>query len=89
MNGGNTEGLFHGAFMQSGTFNSVGDVAMHQHEYNALVERAGGKKGKDSLEYLRNLDREKMKEAVDGTQIALACHRVCLTFLKNPKAFEV
>ncbi|KAF8576632.1 alpha/beta-hydrolase [Ramaria rubella] len=63
INGGNTEGLFHGAYMQSGTFNPVGDMSIRQDEYNALVQCTGGQLGDGSLEYLKKLPGDKMKAA--------------------------
>ena len=64
-NGGNTEGLFHGAFMESGAVIPSGDVTVLQQDYDDLVRGAGCAGATDTLECLRQLPFQKFKEAVN------------------------
>lgn len=54
-NGGNTEGLFHGAFMQSGSPIPVGDITNGQKDYDALVAGTGCTGSSDTLQCLRQV----------------------------------
>lgn len=52
-NGGNTEGLFHAAFMESGSPLPYGDTRKGQEWYNSLVNQSGCANTNDSLVCLR------------------------------------
>ncbi|KIM43069.1 hypothetical protein M413DRAFT_26269 [Hebeloma cylindrosporum] len=52
-NGGNTEGLFRGAFMQSGAPIPVGDITHGQQYYDAVVKQTGCSGAADTLDCLR------------------------------------
>ena len=64
-NGGNTSGLFHGAFMQSGAPIPVGDISRGQTEYDQLVQDTSCGNATDTLECLRALPYDTLKQAVD------------------------
>lgn len=64
-NGGNTEGLFRGAFMQSGSPIPVGDISHGQGDYDALVAQTGCAGAADTLQCLRHVPFETLKKAVD------------------------
>jgi len=66
-NGGDTEGLFHGAFMQSGAPLLVGDLTAGQKYYDALVADIGCYGATDSLECLRQVPRSALKPIVDSS----------------------
>ncbi|OCH92834.1 carotenoid ester lipase precursor [Obba rivulosa] len=64
-NGGNTEGLFRGAFMSSGAPIPVGNITHGQKYYDALVDETGCAGEADTLECLRNVPYDELKAAVD------------------------
>ncbi|TBU50159.1 carotenoid ester lipase precursor [Dichomitus squalens] len=66
-NGGDPEGLFHGAFMQSGAPIPVGDIAKGQSEYDQLVQNTpcADIASPKTLECLRTLPFDVLKQAVD------------------------
>lgn len=64
-NGGNTEGLFRGAFMQSGSPTPVGDITNGQPDYDALVKNAGCSGSSDTLGCLRTVPSGTLQSAVD------------------------
>ncbi|KAH8983924.1 Alpha/Beta hydrolase protein [Lactarius akahatsu] len=66
-NGGNNEGLFHAAFMQSGAPMSIGDITHGQQYYDFLVERTGCTSPSDTLTCLRAAPYEELKAAMDST----------------------
>nr|VWO97518.1 Carboxylic ester hydrolase (EC [Ganoderma boninense] len=66
-NGGNTEGLFRGAFMQSGSPIPTGDIVNGQPDYDGLVSATGCSGRSDTLQCLREVDYKKLKAAVDAT----------------------
>jgi len=66
-NGGNTEGLFHGAFMQSGAPLLVGDLAVGQKSYDALVADTGCFGAADTLECLKQVPLSTLKPIVDSS----------------------
>ena len=66
-NGGNTEGLFRGAFMQSGSPIPVGDITHGQNDYNALVKATGCAGAADTLQCLREVPYATLKKAVDSS----------------------
>lgn len=65
--GGNTDGLFRGAFMQSGGPIPVGSVTNGQVYYDQIVSSTGCSGSTDTLECLRQLPFETLKAAVDET----------------------
>ena len=66
-NGGDAEGLFHGAFMQSGAPLLVGDLTVGQKYYDALVVDTGCSGAADTLECLRQVPLSKLKPIVDSS----------------------
>lgn len=64
-NGGNAEGLFRGAFMQSGAPIPVGDITNGQDSYDKLAQDAGCASAPDTLGCLRQLPYDRLKAAVD------------------------
>jgi len=64
-NGGNPEGLFHGAFMESGSPIPVGDITHGQKNYDALVSETGCSGAVDTLQCLREVPFETLMDAVN------------------------
>lgn len=64
-NGGNNEGLFRGAFMQSGSALPFGDITDGQPHYDALVQQTGCSGATDTLQCLRTLPIDTLRAAVD------------------------
>lgn len=64
-NGGDTEGLFRGAFMESGSPIPVGDITGGQPYYDDLVERTGCSGSSDTLECLRGVEYQTLLDAVN------------------------
>ena len=79
-NGGNTEGLFRGAFMESGAVNPSGDVTQGQEDYDDLVRATGCAGAENTLECLRELPYPTLMEAVSKAP-DFASYRVCFDFL--------
>jgi len=75
-NGGDTEGLFRGAFMQSGAVIPGGDITLGQQDYDDLVRAAGCAGAEDTLECLRQVPFSVLKAAVDMSQ-GVYSYRVC------------
>ena len=65
MNNGNHEGLFRAAVMQSGSPSPFGDIEHGQGIYDTVVEKAGCKGARDTLECLRQVPYETYKKATD------------------------
>ena len=88
-NGGDTEGLFRGAFMQSGVVIPSGDISLGQQDYDNLVHAAGCGGAEDTLECLRQVSFPALKEAMNmspGLFSYRVCHasRVPLSAAANP-----
>lgn len=66
-NGGNTEGLFRGGFMQSGAPSAVGDITNGQSGYDLLVKNAGCSGASDTLECLRGVSGEILQAAANAS----------------------
>ncbi|EKM55972.1 uncharacterized protein PHACADRAFT_256969 [Phanerochaete carnosa HHB-10118-sp] len=64
-NGGDTEGLFHGAFMESGSPIPVGDITHGQKYYDALVSETGCSGAADTLQCLREVPFDALMAAVN------------------------
>ena len=75
-NGGDTEGLFRGAFMQSGAVIPMGDITLGQRDYDSLVRAAGCAGAEDTLECLRQLPFQTLKDAVNMSPSFMS-PRVC------------
>lgn len=66
-NGGDTEGLFRAAFMQSGSPFPVGDITHGQHYYDYMVDHTGCLGASDTLQCLREVPYAQLKAAMDST----------------------
>ena len=66
-NGGDPEGLFRGAFMQSGSPIPVGSIERGQDDYDNLVAATGCSGAEDTLQCLREADYDTIKAAMDAT----------------------
>ncbi|KAI0048254.1 carotenoid ester lipase precursor [Auriscalpium vulgare] len=66
-NGGNTEGLFRGAFMQSGSPNPIGPIAEGQPFYDALVANVSCPAAKDTLQCLREAPIDRLRTAINAS----------------------
>ena len=66
-NGGDTEGLFRGAFMQSGAPIPVGDISHGQAEYDALVNKTSCGGEQDTLACLKDVAFDVLMDAVDSS----------------------
>ncbi|KAG7088708.1 hypothetical protein E1B28_012678 [Marasmius oreades] len=66
-NGGETEGLFRAAFMQSGATIPVGDISHGQVYYDQLVSTTGCSGSPDTLACLRQVPYEKLYDAISDT----------------------
>lgn len=64
-NGGNPDGLFRGAFMQSGSPLPVGDITHGQPYYDALVAETGCSYATDTLQCLRGVPYETLLTAMN------------------------
>ncbi|KAI0345568.1 carotenoid ester lipase precursor [Trametopsis cervina] len=64
-NNGNTEGLFRGAYMESGAPIPVGDIANGQSGYDQIVQKTGCAGSADTLQCLRQVPYATLKAAVD------------------------
>ncbi|KAH8999622.1 carotenoid ester lipase precursor [Lactarius hatsudake] len=80
-NGGNTEGLFRAAFMQSGSPTPIGDITYGQQYYDDLVERTGCSCSSNTLACLRATPYKKLKAAVDSTPSIFAYQSLALAWL--------
>ncbi|KAI0767304.1 carotenoid ester lipase precursor [Fomes fomentarius] len=80
-NGGNTEGLFRGAFMQSGSPIPSGDLTNGQAEYDNLVSRTGCSGAADTLQCLRQVPFATLKKAVDSSPGIFAYQSLRLAWL--------
>lgn len=76
-NGGDTEGLFHGGIMESGSPIPTGDITQGQAYYDALVAQTGCAGSPDTLECLRRVPYDQLKAAMDASPSILA-YQVCI-----------
>ena len=81
-NGGDTEGLFRGAFMESGAVLPNGDISLVQQHYDNLVRATGCAGAEDILECLRRVPFPELKKAVSMSP-TLPSYQVCHNSL-NP-----
>ncbi|KAJ7364786.1 Alpha/Beta hydrolase protein [Mycena albidolilacea] len=84
-NGGNTEGLFRAAYMQSGSPVPVGPIDTQggggQKYYDALVARTNCSSTPDTLECLRGLPYDQLKAAQDASPFFLSYESLVLAWL--------
>lgn len=66
-NGGDNEGLFRGAVMQSGGPIPVGDIEHGQQYYDFIVDETGCKNSPDTLECIRGVPYATFKKAMDAS----------------------
>ena len=71
-NGGNTEGLFRGAIMESGSPIPTGDISHGQTYYDSIVSQTGCSGSSDTLACLRTVPYAQLKAAVDSTPAIFA-----------------
>ena len=64
-NNGDNEGLFRGAFMESGSPIPVGDITNGQKFYDALVAETGCSGASDTLACLRTVPIQQLENAVN------------------------
>lgn len=76
-NAGNTEGLFRGAYVESGSILPMGDMESGQFHYDKLVADTGCKGATDTLACLRHIPYDRFKAAMDASPSFLA-YQVCL-----------
>ncbi|KAH9068091.1 Alpha/Beta hydrolase protein [Lactarius deliciosus] len=79
-NGGNTEGLFRAAFMQSGTPPSIGDITHGQRYYDDLVVRTGCSDSSDTLACLRAAPYDELKPAMDSSHQRIVIQSLALVW---------
>ncbi|KAJ7776821.1 Alpha/Beta hydrolase protein [Mycena maculata] len=80
-NGGNTEGLFRGAFMESGSPIPVGPIENGQKYYDAIVDQVGCASSSDTLECLRTVPYATLKAAQDASPFIFAYQSLVLAWL--------
>ncbi|KAI9442989.1 Alpha/Beta hydrolase protein [Lactarius indigo] len=80
-NGGNNEGLFRGAIMQSGGPIPVGDIENGQRYYDFMVEKTGCTKASDTLDCLRKVPYATYKKAMDDSPNFFAYQGLVLAWL--------
>ncbi|KAG0694972.1 Alpha/Beta hydrolase protein [Suillus ampliporus] len=66
-NGGNTEGLFRAAYLESGAPISVGDITHGQVYYDFIVDQTGCASSSDTLQCLREVPYNTLMDAVNQT----------------------
>ncbi|KAI0075529.1 carotenoid ester lipase precursor [Panus rudis PR-1116 ss-1] len=79
-NGGDTEGLFRAAFLQSGFPIMQGDMSDGQKYYDTLISDTGCSNSSDSLECLRGVPYDTFKAAVDKSPDTLAYQSVSVAW---------
>ena len=75
-NGGDTEGLFRGAIMQSGSPQTTVDSLSGQPHYDRLVRDVGCSGADDTLECLRDAPYKKLKQVVIRMSPGMFTYRV-------------
>ncbi|KAF8895233.1 carotenoid ester lipase precursor [Infundibulicybe gibba] len=80
-NGGNTEGLFRAAFMESGSPGPVGDITHGQQYYDAIVAQTGCSGSSDTLACLRTVPYAKLKAAINLSPSIFAYQSLHLAWL--------
>ncbi|KAI0053997.1 alpha beta-hydrolase [Auriscalpium vulgare] len=80
-NGGDTEGLFRGAIMQSGGPIPVGDMTHGQRYYDDIVKATGCQRSNDTLQCLRSVPYDTLKKASDQSPNFFAYQALVLAWL--------
>ncbi|TFY81774.1 hypothetical protein EWM64_g2237 [Hericium alpestre] len=80
-NGGDTEGLFRAAFMESGSPIPVGDISHGQPYYDDLVERTGCSGSSDTLQCLREVPYSTLKDAMNKSPSIFAYQSLALAWV--------
>ncbi|KAF7299717.1 Carboxylic ester hydrolase [Mycena chlorophos] len=80
-NGGNTEGLFRAAFMESGSPVPTGPLENGQKYYDAIVEQVGCSSASDTLACLRTVPYASLKAAQDASPFLFAYQSLNLAWL--------
>jgi carboxylesterase type B len=80
-NGGNTEGLFRAAFMESGAPIPVGDITNGQKYYDSIVADTGCSGAADTLACLRTVPYATLKSAINQTPGIFAYQSLNLAWL--------
>ncbi|KAJ6554984.1 carotenoid ester lipase precursor [Mycena vulgaris] len=80
-NGGNTEGLFRAAFMESGSPIPVGPIENGQKYYDAIVAKTGCSGASDTLSCLRTVSYNSLKAAVDASPGIFSYQSLILAWL--------
>ncbi|KZV61365.1 alpha beta-hydrolase [Peniophora sp. CONT] len=80
-NGGDNEGLFRGAIMQSGGPIPVGNITHGQRYYVAITQAAGCDESSDTLDCLRKLPYSTLKQAVDQSPNFFSYQSLVLAWL--------
>jgi carboxylesterase type B len=78
-NGGDSEGLFHAAVMQSGSPIPVGDIANGQPIYDAVVSATGCSVTADTLKCLKAVPFDKLRKAIDAVPDIFSYSVCCFT----------
>ncbi|KAH7928750.1 alpha/beta-hydrolase [Leucogyrophana mollusca] len=80
-NGGDPEGLFRAAFMESGSPIPVGDITHGQKYYDAIVEQTGCAAAADTLECLRGVPYDTLMDAVNNSPFIFSYQSLILAWL--------
>jgi len=80
-NGGNTESLFHAAFMESGSPIPVGPIENGQRYYDAIVQQVGCSSAADTLACLRTVPYATLKAAQDASPFIFSFQSLVLAWL--------
>ncbi|KAL0062982.1 hypothetical protein AAF712_010113 [Marasmius tenuissimus] len=80
-NNGDTEGLFRAAFMQSGSTIPVGDITNGQKYYDQIVADTGCSGSSDTLDCLRQVPYDKLKDAINNTPGVFSYQALHLTWV--------
>ncbi|KAL4263269.1 Carboxylic ester hydrolase [Pleurotus pulmonarius] len=80
-NNGDNEGLFRGAFMQSGSPFPSGDISGGQKYYDVIVAETGCSTAPDTLACLRSLPYSVLKTASDNSPVFLDHQALALAWL--------
>lgn len=75
-NQGDNEGLFRGAIMQSGSPQTTMDISSGQQHYDRLVGDMGCAGADDTLDCLRDVPYEKLKQGVEDLSPGMFTYRV-------------
>ncbi len=76
--GGNTEGLFRGVFMESGFPDSIDPIEQGQPIYDSVVEQVGCSSAHDTLDCLRTVPYEELLASFN-TFPSIFSYQVCVS----------